>query len=84
VGIRKTVRSLCEEIAVDVSLQNSRWHQNRDGLWPGISLAGARLLARRCPAWRRREPDLLLSHGTWEGVLRYCRRWWREGVFQAA
>ena len=24
---------------------------------PGISLAGARLLARRCPAWKRREPD---------------------------
>ena len=25
--------------------------------YPGISLAGARLLARWCPAWRRREPD---------------------------
>jgi hypothetical protein len=30
----------------------------------GMSLAGARLLARRCPAWRRREPGLLLLHGT--------------------
>jgi hypothetical protein len=34
----------------------------------GMSLAGARLLARRCPAGRRREPDLRLLHGTWEGV----------------
>ena len=25
--------------------------------YPGMSLAGARLLARWCPAWRRREPD---------------------------
>jgi hypothetical protein len=33
----------------------------------GISLAGARLLARRCPVCRRREPDLLRLHGTWEG-----------------
>ncbi len=32
VGIRETVRSLCEEIAGDVSLQNLRWHQNRDGI----------------------------------------------------
>jgi hypothetical protein len=34
---------------------------------PGMSLAGARWLARRCPAWRRREPGLRLLHGTWEG-----------------
>lgn len=27
-------------------------------------------MARRCPACRRREPDLLLSYGTWEGVPR--------------
>ena len=32
-----------------------------------MSLAGARLLARWCPACRRREPGLLLLHGTWEG-----------------
>jgi hypothetical protein len=29
-----------------------------------MSLAGARVLARRCPAWRRREPGLRLLHGT--------------------
>jgi hypothetical protein len=54
-------------------------------LCPGMSLVGVRLLARWCPVWRRREPGLLLSHGTWEGVLRYCCRWvgWREGVSQA-
>jgi len=28
-------------------------------------------LARRCPAQRRRELDLLLSCGTWEGVSRH-------------
>src|SRR5487761_381275 len=36
----------------------------------GISLAGARLLARRCPGGRRREPDLRLLHGTWESGCR--------------
>jgi len=35
---------------------------------PGMSLAVTRLPARWCPAWRRREPDLRLLHGTWEGV----------------
>ena len=39
----------------------------------GMSLAGARLLARWCPAWRWREPDLLLLRGTGEGVSRNCR-----------
>jgi len=38
---------------------------------PGMSLAGARLLARRCPACRWREPGLPLLHGTWEGGCRY-------------
>jgi hypothetical protein len=33
----------------------------------GMSLAGARLLARWCPVCRRREPGLRLLHGTWEG-----------------
>jgi hypothetical protein len=37
----------------------------------GMSLAGARLLAKRCPAWRRRESGLRLLHGTWEGERRY-------------
>ena len=46
-------------------------------------------MARRCPAWRRREPGLRLLHGTWEGECRYCpsRRkgsGWREGVRPAA
>ncbi len=39
----------------------------------GMSLAGARLLARWCPVWRRREPGLRLVHGTWEGRRRHCR-----------
>jgi hypothetical protein len=38
---------------------------------PGMSLADTRLLARWCPAWRWREPGLLLLHGTWEGRFRY-------------
>ena len=43
VGIRKTVRSLEVEIAVEVSLSKSKGHQNRDGVGgPGRSLAGAR------------------------------------------
>jgi hypothetical protein len=51
-----------------------RWHRNR-GAWgcPGMGLAGARLLARRCPAWRRRESGLRLSRGTWEGGHRHRR-----------
>jgi hypothetical protein len=36
----------------------------------GMSLAGARLLARWCPAYRRRESGLRLLHGTWEGASR--------------
>lgn len=50
---------------------------------PGMSLAGARWLARRCPAWRRREPDLRLLRGTWEGWCRYrpsSRRLRRRGA----
>ena len=42
-----------------------RWHQNRgDDACPGISLADTRLLARRCPAQRWREPGLRLPCGT--------------------
>ena len=37
-----------------------------------MSLADTRLLARRCPACRRREPGLRLSRGTWEGQSRHC------------
>lgn len=36
----------------------------------GMSLAGVRLLARRCPACRWREPGLRRSSGTGEGVSR--------------
>ena len=54
----------------------------------GMSLAGARWLARRCPAWRRRESGLRLLHGTWEGGCRHRRQslmaWWREGARRAA
>src|SRR6266536_2636549 len=32
---------------------------------PRMSLADTRLLARRCPACRRREPGLRLPRGTW-------------------
>jgi len=39
----------------------------------GMSLADTRLLARRCPASRWREPGLRLSCGTWEGVPGHCR-----------
>src|SRR5690348_14934735 len=38
----------------------------------GMGLAGARVLARWCPACRRREPGLRLLYGTWEGRCRYC------------
>jgi len=71
VGIRKT--SVSESLLT--CRNKDSWHQNR-GIVPclGMSLAGARWLARRCPAWRRREPDLLLLDGTWEGVLRHFQR----------
>jgi hypothetical protein len=39
-----------------------------------MSLAGVRLLARRCPAYRRREPDLRHSRGTGEGAPGVVRR----------
>jgi hypothetical protein len=54
---------------------------------PGMSLAGARLLARRCPACRWRESGLRLLCGTREGarpILRLCRVGVREGACQAA
>jgi hypothetical protein len=37
----------------------------------GMSLADICLLARWCPACRRREPGLRLPHGTGEGASRY-------------
>ena len=43
VGIRKTVRSLEVEIAVEVSLAKMQGHRNRGGVGsPGMSPAGAR------------------------------------------
>jgi hypothetical protein len=50
-----------------------RRHRNW-GAWGcfRMSLAGARVLARWCPAWRRREPGLRLARGTWEGGCRHC------------
>jgi len=36
-----------------------------------MSLADIRLLARWCPACRRREPGLRLPHGTGEGASRH-------------
>ena len=46
----------------------------------GMSLADIRLLARWCPACRRREPGLRLPRGTGEGVSRYCPARWRGRV----
>ena len=47
VGIRKA----SESEPLSRCRKQSRWHQNL-GAWgcPGMSLAGARVLARRCPA----------------------------------
>jgi hypothetical protein len=45
---------------------------------PGMSLAGARLLARWCPACRRREPGLRLSCGTGEGVSGHDPAGWLD------
>src|SRR5664280_2198411 len=42
----------------------------------GRSLAGAHLLARRCPAQRRRDPRLRLSQGTWEGERGHGSPFW--------
>ena len=64
VGTRKT-------IAVDASLLNEVASKPGRLFGSGMSLAGARVLARWCPAWRQREPGLRLSYGTWEGGPRY-------------
>ena len=87
VGIGKTVRSPRFRGSLVTCRNSIRWHQNRDVVaQPGMSLAGVRVLARRCPACRRREPGLLLLHGTWEGMPRYCgprSSGWREGVAES-
>jgi len=43
-----------------------------------MSLADTRLLASRCPAWRRHELGLPHLHGTWEGVPGYIGLGWVE------
>jgi hypothetical protein len=60
-----------KRIAAEVSKRNET--ASKLGHWgcPRTSLAGARFLARWCPAWRRREPGLRLSRGTWEGLSRH-------------
>jgi hypothetical protein len=87
VGIGKTVRSPRFWGSLVTCRNSIRWHQNRGVVGqPGMSLAGVRVLARRCPACRRREPGLLLLHGTWEGTPRYCgprSGGWREGVAES-
>jgi hypothetical protein len=74
-----------KRIVAEVSLQIKPTSKPKYRRIFGMSLAGARLLAGWCPACRRREPDLLLSHGTGEGVPRHCLPCWgrREGVSQA-
>jgi len=54
-------------VAGDVSLFKSSDIETGRSCAAGMSLAGAHLLARWCPAWRRREPDLRPSQETWEG-----------------
>jgi len=44
-----------------------------------MSLAGVRLLARRCPACRWREPGLRRPSGTGEGAPGYCLLWRATG-----
>jgi len=46
------------------------WHQNWGLKVPWDESGGVSvMLARRCPAWRRREPGLLRLRETGEGVL---------------
>jgi len=66
VGIRKT-------IAVEVSKLIQTASKPGYVFDLGMSLTDTRLLVRWCPAWRWREPDLLLPRGTWEGVPWNCR-----------
>jgi hypothetical protein len=56
-----------ELFAVEVSKSIEMASKLGCGSDPRMSLADIRLLARWCPACRRREPGLRLSRGTWEG-----------------
>src|SRR6266567_3644458 len=46
-----------KRIADDVSKETRVTSKPGCTSYPGMSLAGARLLVRWCPAWKRREPD---------------------------
>jgi hypothetical protein len=70
VGTRKTYQK-CSVGRKPVRVSLSKRRKRIDGietggplLTLGMSLAGARVLARWCPAQRRREPGLRLLHGT--------------------
>ena len=69
-----------KQTTADVSLFNLGGAKTGGPCSPGMSLAGTRLLARWCPAWRWREPDLLLLHETWEDMPRHgCPMWTATG-----
>jgi hypothetical protein len=59
VGIRKT-SVVAVEVPKEAWMASEPEHVDSSGM----SLAVTRLLARWCPAWRRREPDLRLLRGT--------------------
>ena len=68
-GPGRRARSARAERAGRASLSKRRYYNSDIETgdlcpFPGMSLAGARLLARRCPAQRRREPGLQVLHGT--------------------
>jgi hypothetical protein len=69
VGIRKTYQKrpvgvIWLGVVVEASKSWDGAETGGPSLPLGMSLAGARVLARWCPAQRRREPGLLLLHGT--------------------
>ena len=68
VGTRKAFQNRSPDVWVSVADDASKFEDDIRTEGPlsplGMSLAGARSLARRCPAWRRREPGLLLLCGT--------------------
>ena len=63
-----------KRIVADVSKLEQVASKPGRGRGSGMSLAGVRLLARRCPACRRREPGLRRSRGTGEGAPGVVRR----------
>lgn len=85
VSVEEKAHKMCQVGTEKVSASESlltcrkliRWHQNRRCRYAsGISLAVTRLLARRCPAWRRHELGLPLLRGTWEGAPGYTGPGW--------